>query len=151
MKSEIALFATFICLGLSSCSSVKNETVDDGSAKPPPGGPSLVGRIASVPPDKHFVLVQRYGKWEGKTGQILTTRGPQNRTANLRTSGEKLGEFAAADIQSGSVGLGDAVYLQHLPKPAEPASSVPEPALPAEITDELPTAAAAAENVQKNN
>ena len=80
-------------------------------------GPKLVGRIASVPADKRFVLIQSYGPWEIETGRILTTRGPDERTANLRTTGEKLGEFAAADLQSGTVEVGDAVYSQHVPKP----------------------------------
>jgi hypothetical protein len=86
----------------------------------------------------------------GETGQILTTRGPENRTANLRTTGEKLGEFAAADIQSGAVEPGDAVYLQHVPKPVTP-TPPREPALPPLIPDENPVEAAAIENVQKNN
>lgn len=151
MKSEFPLLAACIVLGLSSCSSVKDDTADAAVEKAVPKGPSLVGRIASVPPDKRFVLVQRYGKWEGQTGQILTTRGPENRTANLRTTGEKLGEFAAADIQSGSVEIGDAVYLQHIPNPVTPAPSASESTFPPEITAPLPTADAAEPNVQKNN
>lgn len=151
MKSEFPLVAACIVLSLTSCASVKNQTADASAEKPLPKGPTLVGRIASVPPDKHFVLVQRYDKWLGHTGQILTTRGPENRTANLRTTGEKLGEFAAADIQSGSVKIGDAVYLQHVPNPASPTPGVPETALPTTVTDEIPAAAAAEENVQKNN
>ncbi len=81
-------------------------------------GPKLVGRIASIPADKRFVLIQSYGKWTIESGQILTTRGPNDRSGNLRTTGETLGEFAAADLQSGAVEVGDAVYFQHIPSPS---------------------------------
>ncbi len=150
MNPKFPLLAACICLGFSACASVKPKTADAAPEKPVAKGPTLIGRIASVPADKHFVLVQRYGKWEGQTGQILTTRGPENRTANLRTTGEKLGEFAAADIQAGSVGIGDAVYLQHIPKPVNPAPSGPELVNPTEEPNAAPTAAAVG-NVQKNN
>ena len=83
-------------------------------------GPKLVGRIASIPADKRFVLIQSYGKWTIESGQILTTRGPNERSANLRTTGETLGEFTAADLQSGAVEVGDAVYFQHLSNSSNP-------------------------------
>ncbi len=79
-------------------------------------GPKLVGKVASISPDKRFVLVQSYGKWDSAAGRILTTRGADNRSANLRVTGEKLGEFAAADIQSGLVETGDSAYSQHDPQ-----------------------------------
>ncbi len=134
-----------ICLGALSCAPSKPKSDDPGKEDPkntPVEGPELVGRIASVPADKRFVLIQSYGKWKGESGQILTTRGPENRTANLKTTGEKLGEFSAADVQSGIVQIGDAVYFQHIPNPVT-APLPPEPLLPQEKTD--------FENVQKNN
>lgn len=72
--------------------------------------PKLVGRIASIPSAGKFVLIQSYGKWTVETGSILTTQGPGERAANLRATGEKLGQYAAADIQSGTLEMGDAVY-----------------------------------------
>jgi len=83
----------------------------------------LVGRIASVSADKTFVLIQSYGAWEVEAGGILTTRGPDERLANLRCTGEKLGQFVAADIQAGDPRTGDAVF--HAPKP--PAQPDPSP------------------------
>lgn len=80
----------------------------------------LVGRIASIPGDRRFVLIQSYGKWEVATGTTLITRGPEERTANLLTTGEVLGEFAAADLQSGLLDIGDAVYFRPAPKPPTP-------------------------------
>ena len=116
MKSSLTLLlavALFVC----SCGSAKPEKPKEEAKKPIVEGPKLVGRIASIPADKRFVLIQSYGKWGVESGQILTTRGPDDRTANLRTTGELLGEFAAADLQSGSVEVGDAVYSQHVVKP----------------------------------
>lgn len=151
MNPKFSLLVACICLGFSACGSVKTTTADIVPEKPAAKGPTLIGRIASAPTDKHFVLVQRYGKWEGQSGQILTTRGPENRTANLRTTGEKLGEFAAADIQAGSVEIGDAVYLQHVPNPVKPSPDVADPLDPVQAFNPLPAAATGTPNVQKNN
>jgi hypothetical protein len=101
-----------------------------------------VGRIASIPADRRFVLIQSYGKWTIENDRILTTRGPEDRTANLKTTGEILGEFAAADLQSGTVEVGDAVYSQHSIKPTLP----PEAAETPQLQKNQPL-----ENVQKNN
>lgn len=72
--------------------------------------PQLVGRVASIPADRKFVLIQSYGTWNVETGSILTTQGPEGRAANLLATGEKLGQYAAADIQSGTLEIGDGVY-----------------------------------------
>ncbi len=145
MKSTAILLLTAVLgLAVSACGIITLPQSDKAKEekKPAVEGPKLVGRIASVPSDKRFVLIQSYGKWEMEAGQILTTRGTENRTANLKTSGEKLGEFAAADIQSGDVEVGDAVYSQHDPKPVAP----PQSAETQQPQEESPS-----ENVQKNN
>lgn len=72
--------------------------------------PQIVGRIASIPADREFVLIQAYGKWTVTNGSILTTQGSQGRAANLLVTGEKLGQYAAADVRSGTLEIGDAVY-----------------------------------------
>lgn len=134
------------CIFIPACAFLKKGKTDVGKAKPTAEGPKLVGRIASVPADKRFVLIQSYGKWEVETGKILTTRGLDERTANLRATGETLGEFAAADLQSGTVEVGDAVYSQHVPKPVS-TPSAPESLQP---QVELPVNPSSG-NVQKNN
>jgi hypothetical protein len=114
--------------------------------KPTTHAPALVGRIASIPADKRFVLIQSYGTWKATQGELLTTRGPDERSANLLVTGESLGQFAAADLQSGAVEIGDAVYSRHVPKPQEPAPQIPaEPPLPESQTTN------SGENAQKNN
>lgn len=120
----------------------KGEESSEIAKKNATEDPKLVGRVASIPTDKRFVLIQSYGKWEIAAGTILTTRGPEDRTANLLATGEVLGEFAAADIQSGILEVGDAVYFRHVPKPFTPfaGESVPNP-----------NATATLQNVQKNN
>jgi hypothetical protein len=134
------LLAAFSCLIISSCAST--QTAKPEPAKTVEEGPKLVGRVASIPADRRFVLIQSYGKWTIESGRILTTCGPDDRAANLRTTGETLGEFAAADLQSGTVEVGDAVYSQHIAKPAEMLTT---PELP------QPENQALLENVQKNN
>ncbi|MEP2774603.1 MAG: hypothetical protein ABJQ29_06410 [Luteolibacter sp.] len=70
----------------------------------------IVGRIASIPAGRKFVLIQSYGTWNVPTGSILTTHGPEGRAANLLATGEKLGQYAAADVKSGTLEVGDGVY-----------------------------------------
>jgi hypothetical protein len=147
------LVVALISLPLSSCSYIKSLRHQKPKAEEKKTtiatGPKLIGRIATKPADKRFVLVQTYGKSEMETGAILTTRGLQDRTANLRITGEKLGEFAAADLQSGTVEQGDAVYSQHNPKP-ETVSTPPEPVPNPSKVPETPSKPKT-ENVQKNN
>ena len=121
MKARLLLGA-FAVLGLCGCGLKWHKPANEVSEKPTEG-PQLVGRIASLPSDKRFVLIQSYGKWLVETGQILTTRGPEDRTANLLVTGESLGDFAAADVQSGQVEVGDGVYSQHVVKPSAPEPS----------------------------
>jgi hypothetical protein len=132
LRNPLILVAA-ACLGWSGCADPPKKPE---SAKPASTtAPKLVGRIASIPAERRFVLIQSYGKWTVESGTILTTRGPDERSANLRTTGETLGEFAAADLQAGTVEVGDAVYSQHVPKPAEEAP----PATPLPAVPELPT------------
>ena len=141
--TAIYITSAFLCFG--SCAWIKpakKEKTHDPSAKAKPEAPKIIGRIASIPADKRFVLIQSYGKWTIETGTILTTRGPNDRSANLLATGESMGEFAAADLQSGVVEVGDGVYSQHVPKPA---TSVTNP----EALENQPKAEF--KNVQKNN
>lgn len=140
----ILFTASFYAL-LASCAPNEAEKSKPDEKKIVAEGPKLVGRIASIPADKRFVLIQSYGKWNVGTDQILTTRGPDNRMANLRTTGETLGEFAAADLQSGHAEVGDAVFFQPIRKPASDTMTPVTPeAPPDQNTPPL-------ENVQKFN
>lgn len=89
------------------------------------GGPPravLVGRVASVPADRQFVLIQSYGTWSVAPGEPVFSAGPDGRTANLLPTGERLGQFLAADLRSGNVVVGDAVYFRPK-KQATPAAT----------------------------
>jgi len=125
----LALAATGIAL--SSCSWFKKKP----EAAPPKEKTApqnrLIGRIASVSTDKTFVLIQSYGPWDIETGGILTTRGPDERVSNLRCTGEKLGQFAAADIQAGNPQPGDAVFHTAASPPSGPAETATKPTSPA--------------------
>jgi hypothetical protein len=133
---------TAVILTLAACGSLKPtapEKTKPEDKKEVIIGPKLVGQITSYHAEQHFVLIQYYGKWEVVNGAILTTRGPDARSANLRVTGEKLGEFAAADLQSGTVEKGDAVYSQHIPQPiAPPPAAIPLPPQKEPSAEELP-------------
>lgn len=92
---------------LVSCSEKPVEPVQKSEPKVPR---ELIGKIASVSPDQSFVLIQSYGKWAISAGTVLVSEGANLRTANLFVSGEKLGQFAAADLRSGKAEIGDGVY-----------------------------------------
>jgi hypothetical protein len=73
--------------------------------------PKLVGRVASLPVGGGYALVETYGRWQVPTGGLLTSAG-ENRAATLVASGEKVERFAAADIKSGTLEPGDAVFYR---------------------------------------
>jgi hypothetical protein len=134
-----------LCLSVISCGIIRSthpEKPSPAKSAPTAASPKLVGRVATVPADKRFVLIQSYGKWEMEAGAILTTRGPEDRAANLRVTGEKLGEFAAADRQSGTLEKGDAVYFQST---APPITTFPSSELPKNQSE------AVDKNVKKND
>ncbi|MCB1131858.1 MAG: hypothetical protein KDN05_12055 [Verrucomicrobiae bacterium] len=132
------------CLALLSCAMDPNEKeATDESATT---APQLIGRVASVPSEGGFVLIQKFGATKLPSGTVLTSRGEEDRNANLLVTGESLGQFTAADIRSGQVRTGDGVYSHHIPNPETATSSAD---LEPESTDsELNTKTG---NVQKNN
>ena len=97
-----------LCMFLAACADKPDalpvEKEEDESK------PMLVGRIASLPANREFVLIQFYGKWTVENGSILTTQGPDGRAANLVATGERLGQYAAADLRTGVLEIGDGVY-----------------------------------------
>jgi hypothetical protein len=147
MKITLPLSMVLAAAVLASCSLLKKPSKDEENQdKPKVEPPKLVGRVASIPHDRKFLLIQSYGPWKADVGTILTTRGPENRAANLRVTGEKLGDFAAADLQSGDVEIGDGVYAHHAPKPPETPA---EPEVATQVPE--PQKIENTENVQKNN
>ncbi|MCE2959578.1 MAG: hypothetical protein ACK5LH_02090 [Akkermansiaceae bacterium] len=103
----ISLSLALPLLFLSSCADKPTETP---APKPTKDQARLVGRIASIHKNPDFTLIQSYGPWNVPTGAILATMGLEGRAANLKVTGEKTGQFAAADIQSGTLEIGDSVY-----------------------------------------
>ena len=71
----------------------------------------LAGRVYQVVEESQFVLIRKYRKWTVLNGEAVISQGA-GRTANLFPTGEELGEHVAADIRSGSVKVGDAVYIR---------------------------------------
>lgn len=113
-----------LCLAASAMTSCAWLTEDDERAENP-NAPKLVGRIASIPPERRFVLIESYGKWTVPPGTVLTVHGPEGRNANLVATGESLRHYAAADIQSGTLEIGDGVYAQPVPNKTESETETP--------------------------
>lgn len=106
----------------------------------------LVARVQSRPGNKDFVLLEAYGKWTLEEGVHLYAYGNDGRTAILVTSGEKLGQFVAADVKSGQVEIGDAVYHRSKgpsqapagPNAANPPLAPAAPPAPAPLPESKP-------------
>jgi hypothetical protein len=116
----IFCLCAIVSAALPSCGLFKFHKHHAPKAAKTSEAPELIGRIASIPADKRFVLIQSYDHSKLQAGTLLTTRGDPDRSANLKITGEALGPFTAADLQSGQVEVGDAVYSHHVPKPDTP-------------------------------
>lgn len=79
----------------------------------------LAGRVHKVDLAAKFILIRRYGPWRLGDGEVVESRG-EGRTASLLPTGERLGEHVAADIRSGAVEAGDAVYIRRIASPEKP-------------------------------
>ena len=108
MLKFVSGFLLILCL-LPSCGSSPQKI----EAEKPLQDIRLAGRVQRVNRSSGFVLIRRYGGWHVGDDEIVESRG-EGRTANLQPSGEKLGEHIAADVRSGEVEVGDAVYIRKL-------------------------------------
>lgn len=88
----------------------------------------LAGRVQTVNKNSGFVLIRRYGPWKVAEHDVVESRAA-GRTANLLPTGEKLGEHIAADIRSGEVEVGDAVYVRNM----KPSTTTEDVELSAEV------------------
>jgi hypothetical protein len=113
---SVAVAAAAVML-VSCATGKKDEEPEQQTGK----RPRLVGRVASMPKDQDFVLLQSYGAWSVPPGVPVYCVGPEGRLANLLPSGEKMGQFVAADVRDGAVQVGDAVYYR--PSGEAPAAS----------------------------
>jgi hypothetical protein len=95
-----------VSLTISGCATGKKLAEDKKKAPEPP---KLVGRVMSKPSRKNFVLIEYYGVWKFEDGTELKS-STEGRSACLIVSGERLGPYVAADVESGTVDVGDAVF-----------------------------------------
>lgn len=70
----------------------------------------VVGRVASVYKDGGYLLIQRYRSVNLGGDKVFYVRGVGNEMSSLKVTGERLGQFIAADILNGDPQVGDAVY-----------------------------------------
>lgn len=141
MKTPSTILAAISALILLPSCATKSEPGNAEPDSPKKQSAHIVGRIASISSDRTFVLIQAYGSWNIPTGTILISQGSEGRTANLRVTGEKLGQYAAADLQSGNLIAGDAVI--HRPALTKTENHLrqtdPEPEAELETSPESPT------------
>lgn len=120
---------------LASCSLFKKEEVKEA---PSSTAPRLVGRVASTPSGADFVLIEAYGPWKVPDGGMLAGIGNEGRTSNLTATGEKMGQFLAADVRSGVAKVGDSVYYRPMGEPAAD-SAAPAPTVGGSPSSQLET------------
>jgi len=111
--SIIAVLTTFCAIALPSCQPTDKPNPDP-SPPEPASARKLIGRVSSAPTGENFILIRSFTGLKLPIGTVLTTHGSEGRIANLVITGEAQGNFAAADIQSGTVEVGDSVYLPNL-------------------------------------
>jgi len=109
----IKVFAVLLVLSSFFCACSSSPKKEEEKPKKPVSEVRVAGRVQSVNQSSRFVLIRRYGIWRVGDGEIVESRGA-GRTANLLPTGEKLGEHIAADIRSGQVEVGDAVYIRKI-------------------------------------
>ena len=110
MKAPLCVLLT--CMILPSCGFLKKERqVESVKVQQP------VGIIDRVDTEESYVFIRRYRAIRLRDGEIMESKGSDGRVANLIPTGEKLGERIAADIKSGEVIKGDAVYIRKITSP----------------------------------
>jgi len=92
----------------------------------------IVGRVSSISRNKDFVLIQQLGPGSLSANHLLHSMGPGGRSASLSLSGERVRDFYAADLVSGTVELGDPVLGRSFPstETEEQPATLIEPAAP---------------------
>ena len=108
MKASLCVILS-ACIILPSCGLLKKERqVESVKVQQP------VGIIDRVDTEEGYVFIRRYRAIRLRDGEIMESKGSSGRVANLIPTGEKLGERIAADIKSGEVVKGDAVYIREI-------------------------------------
>ena len=113
-----------LALALGACGTEPKEQ------EPRADAPVLVGRIAMVNEARGFALVEGYAERGVGPGMLLSSFGPEDRAATLVATGESIGRFMAADLKSGTVGVGDGVYARPRGETGEEFTADPQPAAP---------------------
>ena len=127
----LAVTVSVVVCTVQSCAN--NKPVEKKVEEPKEKVDKLVARVSSVNRRGEYVLIQRYGRLiipedsilyglsskpviragEGSEG-TRADGAEKEQASSLKLTGEKLGQFLAADIVSGNPKVGDAVYLRDL-------------------------------------
>ncbi|MFK7909398.1 MAG: hypothetical protein AB8F34_02230 [Akkermansiaceae bacterium] len=128
------LIFTILCAGcLTSCAYLRQFIGSNPKVVMAEKDVRLAGRVERVDTAGGYVLIRRYGPWRFDASEEVAESRAEGRTANLLPTGEKLGEHIAADIRSGEVEVGDAVYIRLIKASRKPeTSSNPEKLTPSD-------------------
>lgn len=121
ISSSLRLLLIPLACSVGGCGLFSDEVEEEEVSKT---APRLVGRVASIHEAEGFVLVENFRSLSLGEGLLLTTRGDDNRAATLVVSGERMGRYAAADLKSGDLVVGDEVYARPLLAAEEPSTDV---------------------------
>ena len=115
---QVLLSLVAVTWAVCCCSCAENVPLEEVKEKKEiePQRDKMVARVASVNKAANYVLIQRFGRLVVPENAILYTLGihsvEDNSAASIKVTGERLGQFLAADILSGELAVGDAVYLR---------------------------------------
>ncbi|SHJ73122.1 hypothetical protein SAMN02745181_2464 [Rubritalea squalenifaciens DSM 18772] len=112
MRLRLQFLVLGVLAGLfASCA---QDVVEVEEKKPEVKQDKLVGRVASVYGQEGdgYILIQRYGSIAVEGDKVFYVRSAANQMTSLKMTGERLGQYVAADIVKGAPTVGDPVYLR---------------------------------------
>jgi hypothetical protein len=104
---------------------------------------TTVGQVTSFEKESGIVLVRQYGSIPIKSGDVFLTGGVSGTNGNIMFTGQQNNLFKAAELQSGSLSVGDLVYRRRLNPKFDPSKleGIPDDkqdaiVLPEQVKDE---------------
>lgn len=112
---------------LASCSALKDDGPElvKGTENSPEGPTYLIGLVALVNPEQHFVLIRTEGAVKVPPGDQIITIDATGAQSKLKVTPEKKQNFLTADIVEGQPRVGNLVIHRPGQQAAKPAPSQP--------------------------
>lgn len=104
------LFFSMASVIFTSCQNTAKPTETEEKKEPPRYLESLVGKVTSYEADTKIIIIQTLGSFKNKADDVVFSRGKEGRTGNLHLTGQGNQFFRAAELRSGDVEVGDAIF-----------------------------------------